>query len=106
MQCNVKETNDTGTLEITGDLDSLHSFEFEQALDLFLNMEYGKVVLDFAGVKYISSGGLRVLVEAAKRLREKQQKLTLINVNTIVRKILVTSGFHKFLDIHSREAST
>jgi anti-anti-sigma factor len=45
-------------------------------------------ILDFAGVRYLSSMGLRALVKAEKRLRARHGALVLANVSTPVRHVL------------------
>lgn len=51
------------------------------------------VVLDFAGVDYISSAGLRVLMLAAKQARAQQGYLAVAAMQPLVREILEISKF-------------
>ena len=52
-----------------------------------------RVVIDLAGVEYISSAGLRVLLLAAKRLRPPQGSLVLCGLGPSVRTVLELAGF-------------
>jgi anti-anti-sigma factor len=57
------------------------------------------VVLDFAGVDYVSSAGLRVLMLAAKQAKAQQGYLALAAVQPLVLEILEISKFTLVLRI-------
>jgi anti-anti-sigma factor len=52
-----------------------------------------KVVINLADVSYISSGGIRVLIIAAKLLSSVQGQMKLAAAKGMVKKALETSGF-------------
>ena len=54
--------------------------------------------IDFAGVNYISSAGLRVLLKAQKKMAG-QGSMKLTNVSPEVREVLDVTGFSDFLTI-------
>ncbi len=56
------------------------------------------LTLDFAGIDYISSAGLRVLLSAQK-IMNKQGKMTLKNVCAAVMEIFELTGFSDILNI-------
>jgi anti-anti-sigma factor len=60
----------------------------------------GALVLDFAGVDYISSVGLRVLMIAAKQMRAQQARLSVAALQSVVAEIFTISRFDKVLDVH------
>ncbi|MGZ7031210.1 MAG: STAS domain-containing protein [Thermoanaerobaculia bacterium] len=70
----------------------------EKAKTVFLALTEGKTV-DFAGLDYISSAGLGVLLAAQKRLSERGQALRLINVNGHIRDVFHYSGFDQIFEI-------
>ena len=70
----------------------------EKAKIVFLGLSEGKTV-DFAGLDYISSAGLGVLLAAQKRLSERGQSLRLINVNSHIRDVFHYSGFDQIFEI-------
>jgi anti-anti-sigma factor len=49
--------------------------------------------VDLAGVEYISSAGLRVLLMAAKRLRQPPAAVVLCGLGPAVRGVLELAGF-------------
>jgi len=57
------------------------------------------LLLDFSGVDYISSVGLRVLMMAAKQLRGQQRKLGVAAATPLVGEIFEISRFNLILDL-------
>ena len=91
-----KESNAT-VLKIEGRLDTTTAPELEKTIngegDALKNL-----VLDFAGVDYISSAGLRVLLSAQKKMNV-QGHMELINVKETVMDIFEMTGFADILEI-------
>src|SRR3954463_14591211 len=54
-------------------------------------------ILDFSEVRYISSMGLRSLVKAEKRLRERQGMLVLAGLSRSVRQVIEMARLHTVL---------
>ena len=57
------------------------------------------LLLDFSGVDYISSVGLRALMMAAKTLRAQQRTLGVAAPQPLVREIFEISRFNMILDV-------
>jgi Anti-anti-sigma regulatory factor (antagonist of anti-sigma factor) len=57
------------------------------------------VVLDFSGVEYISSVGLRVLMIAARQMRERQSQLLVAALQSVVAEIFAISRFDRILTV-------
>ena len=57
-----------------------------------------ELIFDFAGLEYISSAGLRVLL-AAQKVMNKQGSLTIRNVNSVVMEVFEITGFVDILTI-------
>jgi anti-sigma B factor antagonist len=57
------------------------------------------LVLDFAGVEYISSVGLRVLMIAAKQMRANDARIAIAALQPIVAEIFAISRFDRVLDV-------
>lgn len=64
------------------------------------------LVLDFSGVAYISSVGLRVLMIAAKKMRARHARIAVANLQPVVAEIFSISRFDKVLEVFaaSRDA--
>ena len=56
------------------------------------------LILDFAGVEYVSSAGLRVLLSTQKQMYE-QGSMTLKNVSEMIMEIFEVTGFTEILTI-------
>lgn len=57
-----------------------------------------KLILDFSEVKYVSSMGLRILLELQKRMNELGT-MVLTNVNEDIVKVFEITGFNKILKV-------
>ena len=103
MQISTRTSNDIHIVAITGSLDSTTSPEAQKSLDSVL-ASAKKVVLDFSGLDYISSAGLRVLLGAAKKLRASGGSLGMFGLNQSVREVFDISGFSSILSMYQSEA--
>jgi anti-sigma B factor antagonist len=84
------------TLAIDGRIDTITAPEFEKEIDAIADVT--QLVLDFSGVEYISSAGLRVVLKAQKLMNQKG-KMKLINVNDDVMDVFDITGFLDILTI-------
>src|SRR5512135_2081184 len=57
------------------------------------------LVLDLGDLDYISSVGLRAILVVTKRLREKQGRLVLASLKSVVREVFEISGFSSIIPI-------
>ena len=84
------------TIELSGRIDSTNASKIEEYISERLKGYSGNsVVLDAAGLEYISSAGLRVILH----LRKEYSDLKLINVNPDVYLILEMTGFTEMMTI-------
>ena len=91
---------DTTVAAPTGRIDHRSAADLEAALAPSLAevvARKGALVLDFAGVDYISSVGLRVLMIAARQMRATEAKLAVAAPQPVVAEILAISRFDKVL---------
>ena len=58
------------------------------------------LVLDFAGVEYISSMGLRVLMVAAKQMRSRSAPMAVAALQPVVSEIFDIARFRFVVDVH------
>ncbi len=57
-----------------------------------------RLTLDFAGLEYLSSAGLRVLL-AAQKVMNKQGTMVVRNVNDVIAEVFDVTGFSDILTI-------
>src|SRR4030042_6291979 len=66
MEFQVKEYKRTAVVTLAGRIDSSTSADLEATLQALIDKGKRNLVLDMAGVEFLSSSGLRVLVNAYK----------------------------------------
>ncbi len=88
---------ENATLKISGRLDTQTAPELEQELDAVL-VDCKDLTFDMAGLEYVSSAGLRVILKAQKAMNTKgAMKLT--GVNESIMEIFDITGFIDILTI-------
>ena len=93
MSATVYEKNDhVLTVKPKGRLDTATSPLLEKEMRLYLD-GVQDVIMDFAKVEYISSGGLRVLLTTEQLLENRGGGLKLIHVNEHILEIFELVGF-------------
>jgi len=93
MEIGEEKTGATLVVAPAGRLDSVSSGELERRLVGHLDAGERRLVVDLAGVEYISSAGLRVLLLLAKRLKPPAGALVLCGLGPSVRTVLELAGF-------------
>jgi anti-sigma B factor antagonist len=94
----VKNLNGTElNIAITGRLDTATAPQLEVELNQSLT-GIEKLVLDFSALEYISSAGLRVLLQTQKTMN-KQGEMNIRNVNETINDIFEVTGFVDILTI-------
>ena len=93
-----KERNENSlTVALEGRLDTSTAPALEKTLKSSLD-GVSELTLDFAGLEYISSAGLRVLLSAQK-IMNRQGSMKLKNVNETIMEIFEVTGFSDILTI-------
>ncbi|MCE5298808.1 MAG: STAS domain-containing protein [Methanoregulaceae archaeon] len=90
-------------LSVSGRIDTSAAPELEQAITKEIGQGNRKILLDFSGVPYISSGGLRVILATAKKLKQPGDKFGLCSLSPEVFKILSLAGFTSIFSIYPSE---
>ena len=85
------------TVAIVGRLDTTTAPQLETEFKQNIS-GVEKLVLDFAGLDYLSSAGLRVLL-AAQKVMNKQGEMIIKNVNETINEIFEVTGFIDILTI-------
>lgn len=91
------ESGEKLTLNLEGRLDTVTAPHLEAELAASLN-GITELELDFDGLEYLSSAGLRVLFAAQKQM-DRQGKMTVKNVNNILLEVFNVTGFTDILTI-------
>ena len=97
MTITKKQNGTTLCLALEGHLDTLTAPHLEAELENSLK-EADSLILDLENLDYVSSAGLRVLLSAHKRMKDKGG-MKIKNVGEIVREVFEVTGFCDILDI-------
>ncbi len=76
------------TVSIKGRIDSDNYLDFESKVSTILEGKAKNVLLDMAGVNYISSAGLGVIFAMMKKLKETNGEFLLCNLQPQIKKVL------------------
>ena len=98
LQLTKETSGEMLTVHIKGDLNVKTSPILEEELTKSVS-GVKKLVLDFAGVEYISSSGLRVLLAMEKNMRRQQGSMIIRHVNPAVKEIIQLAGFLQLMHI-------
>lgn len=96
----IQTDTDTGAIIPTGKIDSHTSQELDRVLRQFSN-EGRDLIIDMSGCNYLSSAGIRVLLQTAKQLNTSGKTLYLTSVPDQVMQILEMAGLQTVFQIKS-----
>ena len=97
MTINQKLNGTELVVQVEGRLDTSTAPQLEKELKASLTA-ITSLVLDFSGLEYISSAGLRVLLSAQK-VMNRQGSMVIRNVNESVNEVFEITGFSDILNI-------
>ena len=78
---------------LVGDLDNAASTQAKRSLEPVFERTDCDVVIDCTGLNYISSSGLRIILDVFKHTRSNGHKAILRNLSEDVKEIFDLSGF-------------
>lgn len=84
---------------VSGRADGESADELESALRSAVEAN-ARVVADFAALAYISSAGLRAVLQAARAAQNRHSEFALCSLNEFVRKVFEMSGLDRLLHIY------
>ena len=100
MNINIKENGEVKIISIEGKIDSNTSYELAEVIDKVVE-DGVDIIVDFTDVLYISSSGLRVLLEGRKDL-DKQKTFKIINASDEIMEIFDITGFLKIFEVERK----
>jgi anti-sigma B factor antagonist len=104
MNIDEEWVDDVVLVRMVGRLDTSTAPQAQASLDRVVDAGALVVVVDLAGVDFMSSAGLRVLLAAAKRLRPKGS-LRLFGLNPTVKDVFDVSGFSMIFPVFEDETA-
>jgi anti-anti-sigma factor len=91
--------NEILIISINGRLDAASAPIADETIQKTLEENTTRLLFDFEGLTYLSSGGLRVILSAAKEIRRREGKVVLTRLNQYVNEIFEVSGFTSLIPI-------
>ena len=97
----VVETKHDGIciLALRGRLDASSSSKFREKILHIIEDGTRKVILDCENLDYISSAGLRVVLEATKEIKRNEGKIMLCALQDYIKEVFEVAKFDAFLPI-------
>jgi anti-anti-sigma factor len=105
MIVNKDEKNNALILRLEGRLDATTSVQLENVLNEAIENKSAKILVDFSGVEYLSSAGMRVLLSMTKRLKGMDGYFKLFAIHDDVMEIIRLAGFEVILQIYADETA-
>lgn len=84
----------------TGRIDSVSSSTFDRHLAAVIGRGDVNLVIDLAGLEYISSTGLSVFLTAAKKVKAAGGRMALSGLSSRIRLVFEMSGFLRLFPIY------
>ena len=100
MEITSERDGRTLTAIATGRVDGVNASEFEKTLRNTIDDEDTAVILDLAGITYLSSAGLRAILLTARSLSQRKAKFLLCSPTAPIREVFEISGFDKIIPVH------
>ena len=85
-------------------LDSANALDFHNQLGLAIETTQRAVVVDMEELIYISSAGLRVILQVSKELERRSVRFAICSLSKPVREVFEVSGFDRVIDIRPSRA--
>ncbi len=91
--------NDVLIIKLSGRLDSNTFDKLGQKMKSVDNM---KIIMDFSGLEYISSAGLRIILMNAKKMKKNGGHFRLCCMKEFIKEIFDIAGFSRILNIDDK----
>lgn len=103
METATRRENKAVVMSVKGRIDAVTAPAFEKELAAFLGEEGMTLVLNFSGLEYISSAGLRTILATAKQLKAKNGRMLFAALQGPVKDVFKISGFGSIFKICDTE---
>jgi anti-anti-sigma factor len=104
MEASFEQLDDRLMIAVTGRLDTVSAPQFDEKLASALTRPYAHILIDMSGVTYISSAGLRSILQLTKFTDANGGRVGLFSVPAPIMAILEMSGLPLRLDLYPDRA--
>ena len=99
MKITKEKIKDFSVLKMEGRFDSTNSPVFEEEIEKLYSSGEKNIILNFSGLDYVSSAGLRVFLIAQKRALSSHGKLHMCNMQPTIKETITVIGFSNMFSI-------
>ncbi len=103
MEIATRKEGGAQVVTVKGRIDAVTAPEFEKGLLALMAGGDSTLVLNFSGLEYISSAGLRSILSTAKQLKTKDGKMLFAALQGPVKDVFKISGFGSIFKIFDTE---
>ena len=103
IDINISTVANATLIEVSGRVDSMNANQLGDALSSEIDQGHTNVVLDLAGVEYMSSAGLREIVTALKKVKRANGDLRVAQPSDRVLEIFEMAGLDTIVQIFSSQ---
>lgn len=104
MELTERVLENTLVIDMAGSLDTQTAGAAMDALQVHLDGKPDNFLINLAGLDFVSSSGLRVILRAAKQVRVNGGNMKVCGARGMVKEVLEISGFDRLLALHDEEA--
>ncbi len=103
MEVTTRKEGRAVVVSVKGRIDAVTAPDFEKGLMALMADGDCIQILNFGGLEYISSAGLRSILSSAKQLKAKDGKLLFADLKGPVKDVFKISGFGSIFKIYDTE---
>jgi anti-anti-sigma factor len=104
MEASFEQLDGYLMIAVTGRLDSVSAPQFDEQLAPALVQPHARILIDMAGVSYISSAGVRSILQLVKLAVQSGGRVGLFSVPPQIMKVIEMSGLPLRLDLYPDRA--
>jgi anti-sigma B factor antagonist len=103
MNIEARRVRDVLIINISGSLDSVSARDAQDRILNIVHDEDIRVLLNLENLAYLSSMGIRVILQTAKLLDEKRGKLKICKATGKTKEVLDVFAFHSLIEVYDTE---
>ncbi len=103
MKVDQRQESDVAILTPQGRIDAAGMNDFSAALNTAIQMGNKKILIDFSQADYMSSAGIRVLIETKKKVEAEKGEIAFCSVNEQLLELFEVVRIDKVFHIYPTE---
>jgi anti-sigma B factor antagonist len=83
----ISEANNCKRISISGELDSRTALDLQRRIDVEIDASVATTIIDFKGLNFLSSAGLRVIFKTKKVMDDINGEFLMVNLQPQIKKV-------------------